>query len=196
MSILLVLRHGPTDWNARGAIQGRADPPLSSAGRDRVRRWRLPPGYETASWIASPLKRAMETARILGGEPAPEPRLLELDWGGWQGKNLAELRADPAMNMAAREAKGLDFQPPGGESYRMVQQRLLPWLSDCRADPRQEPTVAVCHKGVILALYALATGWTMTGRPPDKLRDDCCHEFHLDDTSAPTPGRLNQSLLP
>lgn len=196
MSALLVLRHGPTDWNARGAIQGRADPPLSPAGRDRVRRWRLPTGYEAARWIASPLQRATETARLLGGDPTSEPRLVELDWGDWQGSSLAQLRADPAMKMAEREARGLDFQPPGGESYRMVQQRLVPLLRDLHADPGPDPTVAVCHKGVIQALYALATGWAMTGPPPDKLRDDRCHEFHLDGAGRPRPGRLNLPLLP
>ncbi len=198
MNSLVVLRHGPTEWNARGAIQGRADPPLSAAGRDRVRSWRLPTGYEAARWIASPLQRAVETARLLGGDPTPEPRLVELDWGDWQGRSLTELRVDPAMKMAEREAAGLDFQPPGGESYRMVQQRLVPLLRDIDADPRPGPgrTVAVCHKGVIQALYALASGWTMTGPPPDKLRDDCCHEFLLDGAGRPTTGRLNLSLLP
>ena len=194
MSPLLVLRHGPTEWNARGVLQGRADPPLSSAGRDRVRRWRLPPGYETARWVASPLQRALETARLLGGDPSPEPLLLELDWGDWQGKSLADLRADPALDMAAREAKGLDFQPPGGESYRMVQRRLALWLGDGPTGPG--PAVAVCHKGVILALYALATGWDMTGPPADKLGEECAHEFHCDGAGQPTPGRLNLPLLP
>ena len=106
MSRLLVLRHGPTAWNERGAIQGRADPPLSAAGRDRVARWRLPAGYGTARWIASPLRRAIETARLMGGDPAPEPRLLELDWGEWQGCSLAALRADPRNRMPEREAAG------------------------------------------------------------------------------------------
>jgi len=193
MSILLVLRHGPTEWNERGVIQGRADQPLSAAGRERVGRWRIPPGYEAAQWAASPLQRAMETARLLGGDPAPEPLLQEMDWGDWQEQSLPALRADPRMNMAEREARGLDFQPPGGESYRMVQNRLLPFLHDCRTRPG--PTVAVCHKGVIAALYALAADWAMTGPPPDKLRDDCCHEFHLDAAERPRIGRLNLPLL-
>jgi len=194
MSRLLVLRHGPTAWNERGAIQGRADPPLSPAGRDRVSRWRFPAEFSTDRWIASPLRRAMETARLMGGDPVPDPRLLELDWGEWQGKALADLRADPRSDIADREAEGLDFQPPGGESYRMVQRRLLPLLRDRRADT--ELAVIVCHKGVITALYALATGWMMTGPPPERLCDDCCHEFHLDSAGAPNPGRLNMTLLP
>ncbi len=194
MSRLLVLRHGPTEWNERGLMQGRADPPLSTAGREQVRRWRCPPDYGSAHWTASPSRRAIETARLMGGDPVPDPRLLELDWGEWQGLTLAALRSDPRYNMAEREADGLDFQPPGGESYRMVQQRLMPFLHDLQAGDGS--TVAVCHKGVIRALYALATGWTMTGPPPDKLLNDCCHEFRLDDDDLLQTSRLNLPMLP
>ena len=162
MSRLLVLRHGATEWNERGLMQGRADPPLSAAGREQASRWRCPSDYDSARWTASPLRRAMQTAQLMGGDPVPEPRLLELDWGDWQGMTLAALRSDPQIDMARREAKGLDFQPPGGESYRMVQQRLVPFLRQLTAGGGS--TVAVCHKGVIQAIYALATGWTMTGR--------------------------------
>ena len=194
MSRLLVLRHGPTDWNARGAIQGRADPPLSADGRARVRRWRIPSDRLPGRWIASPLCRAMETARLMGATPQPEARLLEMDWGEWEGRTLAELRADPAADMPGREASGLDFRPPGGESYRMVQRRLEPLLRDLATAP--ESTVAVCHKGVILALYALATGWAMTGPPPRKLMADHCHAFRLDAAGRPSVDRLNLPLDP
>ncbi len=194
MSRLFVLRHGPTDWNARGLIQGRADPPLSADGRDIVQCWRLPPEWEPARWLSSPLIRAMETARLMGAEPRPEPRLAELDWGAWEGRSLADLRADPEARMPEREAKGLDFQPPEGESYRMVQQRLAPLLQDCVADGAM--TVWVCHKGVMLSLYALAAGWMMTGPPPEKLRDGCGHAFRLDAAGQPRVDRLNQPLAP
>lgn len=192
MSRLFVLRHGPTDWNAHGLIQGRADPPLSDDGRKTVERWRLPPEWARARWLASPLDRAMETARLMGAEPRPEPRLAELDWGAWEGRSLADLRADPEARMPEREAQGLDFQPPGGESYRMVQKRLLPLLQDCATD--EAMSVWVCHKGVMLALYALATGWTMIGSPPEKLRDGCGHAYRLDAAGKPQIDRLNQPL--
>src|SRR3546814_19659201 len=74
--------------------------------------------------------------------------------------------------MAAAEALGLDLRPPGGESPRQVQDRLKPWLAERSSCGRD--TIAVTHKGVIRALYALACGWDMTGPPPDKLRDLNC----------------------
>ncbi len=194
MSPLLVLRHGPTEWNERGVLQGRADPPLSAKGRAQVESWRVPADFEGSGWIASPLLRAMETARLMGAAPMPEPRLVEMDWGAWEGRSLDDLRADPTIDMARREASGLDFQPPGGESYRMVQNRLQPLLQELAA--AEGATVAVCHKGVMQALYALATGWAMTGPPPEKLKPDCCHLFRLDPAGRPRTDRLNLPLAP
>jgi probable phosphoglycerate mutase len=69
--------------------------------------------------------------------------------------------------MAANEARGLDFRPPGGESPREVCARLQALLGELARDPR--PVVAVCHKGIMRAALVLATGWDMRGRPPVRL---------------------------
>ena len=58
-----------------------------------------------------------------------EPALIETDWGHWEGRTLAELRQRHGGEMAALEARGLDFRPPGGESPRDVQARLASWLA-------------------------------------------------------------------
>ncbi|TSD88953.1 histidine phosphatase family protein [Mycobacterium sp. KBS0706] len=189
MTRLLVLRHAPTDWNAGRRLQGRADIPLSEAGRAAAAQWRLPDW--TAGWqaLASPLSRAQETARLLGLDPVPEPALTELDWGGWEGLRLSDkTRIDPD-ELARREALGLDFRAPDGESYRELQARLAPLLLRLAAAGRD--TVAVCHRGVILALYACAADWTMIGEAPDGLQWGCAHLFRLDDSGAPVIERLN-----
>ena len=90
-----------------------------------------------------------------------------MNWGRFQGRRLAGLRAEMPGAMAANEARGLDFRPPGGESPREVCARLRAFLVERAADPR--PVVAVCHKGVIRAALVLATGWDMRGRPPMRL---------------------------
>ncbi|WP_026873231.1 histidine phosphatase family protein [Inquilinus limosus] len=189
MTRLLVLRHAPTAWNAERRIQGRADIPLSEAGRAAAARWRLPEWAAGWQALASPLCRALETARLLGLDPAPEPALTELHWGEWEGLRLSDkTRIDPA-ELARREALGLDFRAPGGESYRELQARLAPLLARLAAAKRD--TVAVCHRGVILALYALAADWTMIGDAPDGLQWGCAHLFRLDSTGAPVIERLN-----
>ncbi|GAB4359952.1 MAG: histidine phosphatase family protein [Kiloniellaceae bacterium] len=193
MSRLLLIRHGATAWNEAGRIQGRSDPPLSPAGRAAVAAWTLPPEAARAQWLSSPLARARETAEILsGGAVAQEPRLIETDWGEWEGKTLAALRAELGEAMAANEALGLDFRPPGGESPRDVQQRLRPLLAALAA--RGGTTVAVTHKGVIRAVYALASGWDLRGAPPAKLRDGCLHTFALAPGGQPRVEALNRPL--
>ncbi|MGH6924075.1 MAG: histidine phosphatase family protein [Propylenella sp.] len=188
MTLLLVIRHGETEWNAAGLMQGRADIPMSSAGRERLRAAKLPPGWNGVLCLSSPLSRAMETAQLLGLDPQPEPRLIEMDWGKWEGRSLAELRAELGEAMEKNEARGLDFRPAGGESPREVQKRMKPLLAGLAA-----PTVAVTHKGVLRALYALTTGWSMTGKPPHKLIDRCAHVFDVAD-GTPSVAELNIPL--
>jgi len=193
MTLFAVIRHGPTPWNETGIVQGRSDIPLSEAGRRLVGGWRLPEELDGFTWISSPLCRAVETATILSGQaPVTDPRLVEMDWAEWEGMNLPDLRLQLGNLMKAWEAKGLDFRAPGGESPRDVQDRLRPLLA-ARAE-QGGATVAVCHKGVIRALYALAVSWDMTDKPPEKLRDDCVHLFTLAPDGMPSPHRLNLPL--
>jgi len=193
MTLFAAIRHGPTAWNETGIVQGRSDIPLSEAGRGLVESWRPPEELAGFSWISSPLRRAVETATILSGEaPATDPRLVEMDWAEWEGMNLPDLRLRLGDLMKAWEAKGLDFHAPGGESPRDVQTRLRPLLAERAA--LGGATVAVCHKGVIRALYALSVSWDMTDKPPEKLRDDCVHIFTLAADGMPSPHRLNLPL--
>jgi probable phosphoglycerate mutase len=193
MTWLALVRHGPTEWNATGRVQGHSDIPLSASGRAEVARWRLPPALAGFALYSSPLVRAVETARLLAGEPTIEPRLTEMSWGEWEGRTLPDLRAELGDLMTAWEAEGLHFRAPGGESPSQVQARLKPWLAE-RAR-RGVPTLAVCHKGIIRALYALATGWDMTDKPADKLIDSGAQLFTLAEEGRPTVARLNISLL-
>jgi len=193
VSRLLVIRHGATAWNEAGRIQGRSDQPLSPAGRKAVAGWTLPAEAAGARWLASPLSRARETAALLHDGPVEvEPRLVETDWAAWEGRTLAALRAELGQAMAANEARGLDFRPPGGESPRDLQARLRPLLAELAA--RGEDTVAVTHKGIIRALYALASGWDLRDRPPAKLRNGCAQLFRLGPGGTPSVERLNIPL--
>ncbi len=188
---LLILRHGPTRWNADGRIQGSIDEPLSDAGRTRVAGWRLPDAAEALRWIASPKRRAWETARLLGLDPVPEPRLVEMSWGEWEGRRTEDLLA-AGLLPGRHDRLGLDFRPPGGESLRDVQARLRPWLAEVAATGR--PAGAVAHSGVIRALYALATGWDLRGAPTETLADGCAHRFHLAADGMPAVDRVNIPL--
>jgi probable phosphoglycerate mutase len=192
MTGLATIRHGPTPWNAEGRIQGRTDVALGETGRAAVAGWRVPPEVAGWAWVASPLRRCVETARLLGAEPALEPVLVEMHWGAWEGRKLAELRDRLGPAMVENERRGLDFRPDGGECPRDVQDRIRPWLGAVAA--AGEDTVAVTHKGVIRALLGLATGWDMTADEPERLLNAACHLFELDADGRPRVRRLNLPL--
>lgn len=176
MSLLVLIRHGATDWNAERRLQGRADRPLSAAGQAAVRRWRLPPLLDGAVWMTSPLARARQTAALLGqGGCAIEPALVEMDWGGWEGRTREELIAEAGIAAVDRNPLGRDFRPPGGESPREVWARLRPWVST--AASAGVPVAVVTHRGVIRALYAEAIGWDMIGPPADDLAEGAAQLF-------------------
>ena len=193
MTRLFLLRHGPTSWNAEGRIQGHIDIPLSDEGRAMVQDWVLPEGLGGFVWAVSPLRRARETAEILGArDPETVAALQEMHWGAWEGERLQELRARHGAEMAANEARGLDFRPPEGESPRDLRERLRPWLAEIGAAGADR--IAVAHKGVVRALYTLASGWDMLGKPPEKLLSARGHLFEIAADGTPRCLRMNIPL--
>ena len=123
MTLIVALRHAPTAWNRDQRLQGRTDVALDEEGVAVAARWRIDPDWAGYRILSSPLQRARMTAAILfpDAEIGIDRRLIEMDFGTWEGKRLAELRADPTEDAAAREGLGLDFKAPEGESPREVQ---------------------------------------------------------------------------
>ena len=193
---LVAIRHAPTPWNRERRLQGRTDVALGPEGIAAARAWRADPAWSSYRLLASPLKRAQETARLLFPDRAItlEPRLVEMDFGAWEGKSLTELRAEPGAEAEERESLGLDFSAPGGETPRQVQARIQPLLDEIAANG--EGTIILTHKAVLRALLSLATGWALLGKPPVKLKPDSAHLFLLDATGQISVERMNVSLLP
>lgn len=188
------VRHGPTAWNQDRRLQGRADIPLSVKGASEVSRWRLPNCLENIPWRVSPLRRAVQTAQLLDiADPMVDPRLVEMDWGDWEGETVSDLRGRLGPDMRLNEDRGLDLMPPGGESPRQVQDRLRPLLLELAEGPTLAG--AISHKGVIRALVALATGWDMRGKPKVRLDWRAAHVFSVDREGRVSPHRLNLPLI-
>jgi broad specificity phosphatase PhoE len=163
------LRHGPTEWNEQGRIQGHTDIPLSAAGLARMRGLMPPdPFGPPIRAFASPLLRARQTAEALGlAAPVLDARLMEQNWGRWEGLSRAEIRMrDGADCFSAAGLKGA-FTPPGGESTNALTARVAAFLKDAAAG--EGDAVAVAHLGVLRAAYTLATGWDMATPMPDGL---------------------------
>ncbi len=165
---LALLRHGPTGWNAQGRIQGHTDIPLSDEGLARMRGLRPPNPFQRARAYASPMQRARQTAEALGlGDPILDPRLMEQNWGRWEGLSRAEILARDGKNAFLRAGAKYDFRPPGGESTRELHERVESFLNDVARE--ETDAIAVAHLGVLRAAYTLASGWDMSAPMPPEL---------------------------
>jgi len=160
---LYYVRHGLTDWNSAGRLQGRRDVPLNARGRvqaaecgdilrDLLAGDRL--AAADCGYASSPLVRARETMDILrptlGLPPdgyAVEPRLAEISFGEWEGLTYAEvMRRDPDI-VAKRESDKWNFRPPSGETYQEVARRAAAWYATL-----DRPTIVAAHGGTARAL--------------------------------------------
>ena len=166
MPVLYYVRHGETDFNSQGRLQGRRDTALNTHGRQqaaecgvllgdlfvRDHRW-----AQDFKYVSSPLKRARETMEIvramLGLEAhnyEVDARLIEIAYGEWEGLTLHEIETRNASVLSARERDKWDFAPPGGESYRELADRIGNWYRSLTAD-----TVVAAHGGGVRALMAI-----------------------------------------
>ena len=118
---LLLIRHGETAWNAEARFRGQTDIALSPRGRRQAEALArtLPPSFAIGHIYSSPLPRCLETARplaaALGLAVAAEPRLIDLDYGEWSGRLIAEVAEQFPQDYAAWLAGDLSFHFPGGE---------------------------------------------------------------------------------
>ena len=176
---VVLIRHAMTAWNEEGRIQGQTDIPLCERGRRALAERRLPVRFGRYRVHSSPLARAVETAALLElGTPDLDRRLMEMNWGAWEGETRASVAAADPCGVARNEARGPDFRPPGGESPREVQLRVAEWARSAAA--AASDVVAITHKGVIRAVLGLACGWDLTGKAPVRLDWTCAHCFRFE----------------
>jgi probable phosphoglycerate mutase len=157
---LLLIRHGETDHNAGGLTLGRKDVPLNERGRAAAQTIarRYADGAEAiAAVYASPLARAIETARPLAGalglEVRAEPGLIEMDVGEVEDKTYAQVREQYADFLRLwRSDQCADARMPGGETLREVQARAWAAVEAIRDGHPEETVAAVTHNFVILTV--------------------------------------------
>lgn len=160
MTIFLV-RHGETEWNRVGRIQGWLDSPLTVRGVTQAEaigeRLGALAEADGAALVASPLGRAIRTAAIIAGRlgcaapPRIEPRLCEVSMGSWDGLDRREIRQLLGERFVKHEWY---FQSPDGENYEDFAARVGGWL----AEIGEAPVMAVCHGVVSRVLRGLHAG--------------------------------------
>jgi broad specificity phosphatase PhoE len=167
--LLIFIRHGQTDWNAEGRMQGQRDIPLNSVGigqaTDNGKRLgeylkKNGIGPETLDFVSSPLTRTRATMELLrqaiglkSDEYRLEKEIREITFGSWEGSTLEELADEEQELILQRRADKWAFVPPEGESYEMLAERIGVWLKTI-----DRPSVVVSHGGVFRVLRGMLEG--------------------------------------
>ncbi|MCX2723721.1 histidine phosphatase family protein [Roseibium salinum] len=174
--LLIFVRHGQTDWNAEGRMQGQRDVPLNAIGEQQAagNGERLNAflegqqiGHETLDFVSSPLGRTRATMELLrkamGLDPSVyrlDDQLKELTFGEWEGFTLEELADEEQDRILRRRADKWGFVPPSGESYEMLAKRIGVWLKTV-----EKPSVIVSHGGVFRVLRGMLEGLDVNAVP-------------------------------
>ena len=162
MTTVYLARHGQSDWNAANRFQGHSDRPLTELGRRQAAALaeELESQEPLSAIYASPLRRALETASIVGArvglEPVPVDDLREVDVGGWSGlsRNEVEERFPDAFRRWLDGGEGWE----DGETYADMATRVMEALRLIAANHPEDTVLVVSHGGPIRAIHALAAG--------------------------------------
>jgi broad specificity phosphatase PhoE len=163
--VIVLLRHGRTEANARGLLLGRADPRLDDVGREQARAAAevVAATASVGRIVSSPLARCRATAEIVAGvvgEDVPveveiDERWIELDYGELDGTPLSEV---PPATWAAWQGD-VGWAPPGGESHTTLGKRVRAVCDELAGAPAGNGDVlVVSHVSPIKAAVAWALG--------------------------------------
>lgn len=153
---LWLVRHGETEWSRTGRHTGRTDVPLTIAGEAAANAvGRELTGINPGLVLCSPLLRARDTARRAGLAPQIDADLLEWDYGAWEGRTTAEIRADLGDPGWRIWEHPIPIGDTPGEQLADVGERVERVISRCRpvlADGRD--CMLVAHGHVLRILTA------------------------------------------
>lgn len=175
MGRVYIVRHGETEWNAQGRIQGHTDIGLSEKGREQARavaRRLTEVPFDVA--YSSDLSRTRETAQIVLGERSiplhSTPQLREYNKGVFEGLTAQEYSLRYPELYQASLVNDPDFAPPGGETIRQTTARMAQLVAQLRERHLDETVLIVGHGGslrsliVSLLAFPLEANWKFVMR--------------------------------
>lgn len=161
--LFYLVRHGQTDWNRAGKIQGTTDIPLNETGRQQAEQLatvlKERSGYPAKTRIdavyASPLARAFQTAEILAKEEKLPLRRLtglrERDFGCWEGKSWQQVEAEYPVEFHLWREQPMVGIPSGGESRKSCEERSERAIRQILEETAGD-AVIVAHGGILVFL--------------------------------------------
>ena len=160
-SSIIIVRHGRTEFNATGRLQGRTDNPLDEVGlaqAEAVAAYLQPELLSDTLFVCSPLLRARQTATAIvnrvGSSFDIDERWIELDYGSYEGLRQAEVPS----NVWRDWKNDNDFAAPQGESLNQVQRRVAEACDDLVQRLNGRTAVVVSHVSPIKSAVAWALG--------------------------------------
>ena len=159
---IIAVRHGETAWNVDTRIQGHLDIPLNATGLWQARQLGDALAGEAISAIyTSDLLRARRTAQAVadatGAALVDEPGLRERAFGSFQGRTFAEVETEHPEQARRWRQRDPDYAPDGGESLRVLRERVVDTTHRLAARHPGELVLLVTHGGVLDVLYRAAT---------------------------------------
>ena len=159
MRVFLV-RHGQTAWNVQGKAQGHADIPLDPTGQEQASALKHAfEGVAIDRIFCSDLVRAVETAEpisaVTGVPITLRTDIRERSFGEWEGMNFEKVARQTLEKSLASGLPKLEVTPPGGESFKDVWHRTLPFVQEIQAS--DETVVVVSHGGTCGVMLAQLT---------------------------------------
>jgi probable phosphoglycerate mutase len=192
---LLLIRHGETDWNNEGRIQGHTDTPLNARGIEQAQQLAARVAAEERIDVlyTSPLARARVTAETiaqkLGAVPIPDERLMERYFGDLEGLDVSEIeQCFPDLLRMWRESK-VHVPLPGEETNADFHRRVQAFLDDLRTRHSDDDThiAIVTHGGTINMLLTTLIGLDVNKRWPFWLDNASLSLVHV----TPTRSRIH-----
>lgn len=157
--MIVLARHGVTDYNAQGRFLGSTDLPLNDEGRHQCEALaEALRGYRFTRCFLSPMRRCIETSEILvpNLECIVEPPLREIDFGRWESRTREWIERNDPKGLAERGRDPVHFRPEGGESFVDVALRLQPFAQRLLGEPGD--VLIVAHRGSLGVLERLLRG--------------------------------------
>lgn len=158
---IVFIRHGQTDLNKTGRIQGSSiDAELNEAGRNlAIKSAKNFDESEFDKVFASPMKRAVETARIFTKDNKDivlDKRLMEFDYGEWDGKLLTEMKEKypDAIDPWGKADKGYEKYAPHGETFAHLRERCAAFIAEMKEKYPDDKILVVAHGTLIRMMIA------------------------------------------
>jgi probable phosphoglycerate mutase len=184
---LVLVRHGETEWNRQGRIQGfHADSPLTSTGRAQALAVAERLGKEGIDLLfASDLGRTLETAepiaRAAGVQLVRDRDLRERSYGIFEGRTFAEIALEYPRDYERMRARDPQYKSPGGESATEFHERVVLAMERIAAASAGRRAAIVTHQGVLGVLYRHVNRLAFNESQRPKLLNASCNHFRFGD---------------